>query len=253
MGTWLVAWQPPVPGVPALVCLPQAGAGCGQYRAWNGSLVPYVAVLGVQLPGREERWGDPPAGQFDDVVSEVTAELVDLLAADTEVLIYGHSFGGLLGFEIARALGHGYGRWPRALVVAACRPPGMWVGAGRGLVDDEAELASLLAARGLGPAVLDPDSRAEMIELLRQDARLSMSYETRGDLALPCHLEAWGGSGDATVTPAQLDQWRRHAGGTFRRRDFPGGHTFHTAHAGAVLTALRELAGVPARPAATTG
>jgi surfactin synthase thioesterase subunit len=253
MGEWLVAWDSPGAHPAALVCIPQAGAGCGQYRPWRASLGPAAAVLGLQLPGREERWAEPPAGQFSEVIAGAAAELARLVPAGTAIVIYGHSFGGLIGFELCRALGTRYSRWPAALVVAACRPPACWAGAGRDLLDDDAGLLALLAARGLDPALLDEDSLAEMLEPLRHDARLSLSYQPHGDLMVPCLLEVWGGQGDEMVTPAQLGGWRRHAGGPFRRRDFPGGHAFHAAHPQQVLTALGTLVRAAARSPGVAG
>lgn len=241
IGSWLVPGRPDAGADAVLVCLPQAGAGCGQYRSWQARLGATTSVLGVQLPGREERWAESPAAQFDAVVRIVADRIAAQVPRSIGLFVYGHSFGGLLGYEVARALGRRHGRWPDALVVAACRPPAMWEGAGRGLVDDPVELDALLRARGLGPDILDEDSRAEMIELLRSDARLSLSYRFEGAAAVPCPLEAWGGTDDPTVTVSQLDHWQDYAAGAFRRRQFPGGHTFHSAQPAPVLAAVREV------------
>ncbi|MBI3687537.1 MAG: thioesterase [Actinobacteria bacterium] len=252
MGSWLVPWGVPGAGATVLVCLPQAGAGCRQYRGWRAHL-DVGAVIGVQLPGREERWNDPPADRFDQVVEVVVTELAAMVADDVHLVIYGHSFGGLIGYELARAWGRRRGRWPAAVVVAACRPPALWVGAGRGLVDDETELAALLGARGLDPKLLDEDSRADLIEILRLDARLSLSYRPGDGVTVPCRLEAWGGIGDETVTSGQLDGWSGYTTGPFRRRDLPGGHTFHSTSAGPALAALRDLLGTVASPHGPAG
>src|SRR5688500_2256798 len=129
-GTWLTSWTPEPFSRPVLLCLPQAGAGCGQFRPWQRHLGTDLSVVGVQLPGREARWADPEPSDVEEVVAGVTRELVAALPPNQPIVIYGHSFGGLLGYEITRRLGTAYGRWPNTLVVAACRPPHMWVGAG---------------------------------------------------------------------------------------------------------------------------
>ncbi|MFC7648964.1 thioesterase II family protein [Streptosporangium lutulentum] len=97
----------------------------------------------------------------------------------------------------------------------------------------------LLAARGLGEDDLDEDSRELALEVLRHDARLSLTY-THDDVGQAlCPVEAWGGETDETVTPEQLTGWRDHAGAGFRRRLFPGGHYFCLEYPGAVLPLLR--------------
>ncbi|WP_283138050.1 thioesterase II family protein [Rhizohabitans arisaemae] len=238
---WLVSWRPEPYGRPVVLCLPQAGAGCGWFRSWQHRLGDRLSVIGVQLPGRENRWADPPPESVEAVVEAVTGELVDAMPPGHPFLVFGNSFGGLIGYEITRSLGLRYGRWPLAFVVAACRPPDSWAGAGRGLVEGEEELAGLLDARGLGADDLDEDSREIALEILRQDARLSLDYELRGEPALPCPVEAWGGETDETVTAAQLDGWAGYAAGGFRRRRFPGGHHFAVEHAEALLPLLAGL------------
>lgn len=248
-GAWLRSWVAPGSPGPLLVCLPQAGAGCGQFRAWQQPLAGRAVVVGVQLPGREQRWTEPPVTDLDAAADAVAGELLPLLrgrsgtgSAARRFVVYGHSLGGLLGFEVVRRL-ESSGHPAASLVVAACRPPEHWTGAGRGIVDADDDLDALLSARGLSADDLDEDSRREVLDLVRADARLTLGY--RGDrvgrLATP--IEAWGGLADATVTAEQLDGWAAHACGGFARRTFGGGHYFHSDHGGVVLEILAEMLG----------
>jgi surfactin synthase thioesterase subunit len=118
----------------------------------------------------------------------------------------------------------------------------MWVGAGSGLVDDVDELVRLLADRQLGADELDEDSRELMLEVLRQDARLSLSYVHRGDPHIPCPIEAWGGERDGTVSADQLDGWGTYTAGSFCRRQFAGDHHFTHAQLDLILPMLRAMA-----------
>jgi surfactin synthase thioesterase subunit len=244
-GSWLVPWHQHPDQRPMLLCVPPAGAGCGQFVSWQAELGDDVSVLGVQLPGREARWADPEPASMDDAVAGICAELAKLGSPDQPIVIFGHSFGALLGYEIAKYLRQKRGSWPHAVVVAACRPPHMWVGAGQGLVDDEGELARLLDARGLGADDLDEDSRDLMLEVLRRDARLSRSYRGGHDQAVGCALEAWGGEDDDTVTAEQVVGWRHYAAAGFRSRMFPGGHYFYLAQVRQVLDRLGAMTREP--------
>lgn len=245
-GSWLVPWHPEPAGAPVLLCVPPAGAGCGQFREWQDTLGPGVSVVGVQPPGRESRWMDPEPASMAEAVAEIAAELTALLPAGHPVVAFGHSFGGLLGYEVARLLEEAGVLPPRALVVAACRPPAHWVGAGAGLVDDERELNRLLDARGLDAEDFDEDSRELMLDVLRQDARLSLSYRPRIPSRVDCALEAWGGLDDRTVSPDQAAGWREHAAGDFHARHFPGGHYFCLEDSGPALDLLRSMTTRPA-------
>ncbi|MEV6596463.1 alpha/beta fold hydrolase [Actinoplanes sp. NPDC051346] len=245
-GRWLTAWPPRPAGAAVLLCVPPAGGGCGRYAQWQPLMPPGIGVLGVALPGRERRWSEPPASTLADVVDAVTRELGELTPPELPVVVFGESFGGLIGYEIARQLSGTPGRRPAALAVAACRPPSMWVGAGRGLADDEDELMSLLNLGDLGHEV-DAETLAEMLDVLRQDTRLSLTYAGSSHETLACPVHAWGGADDPVVTSEHLDGWQAYAGHSFSRRQFPGGHHFCSQPDQAVGRSLAELmASVPA-------
>lgn len=177
-----------------------------------------------------------------EAVGAVVAELTDLVPTDHPTILFGHSFGGLLGYEVARSLWRQWRTWPRALVVAACRPPREWVSVGRGLADDEGELTHLLDARGLNAGDMDEDSRELMLEVLRQDARLSLSYAEPDQPVVGCLLEAWGGREDLTVSHEHVAGWGDYAGGEFQERQFPGGHYFCLETPTPALDLLRWMA-----------
>ena len=226
--SWLVPFGP-VGDRPVLVCLPQAGSGCGGFRSWQDEFGAEVAVVGVQLPGREDRFVDPPAESFAAAVDSIVTELRQLLSGQSTVL-FGHSFGGLLGHEVARAVS------VTALVVAASRPPHLSGKAdgsmGAGGADDV--FAGLLDAKDL-----DEDVRELVLEVLAQDAELSATYEDPAGAPVSCPVHAWGGADDEVVTATQLAEWRTYAGASFHQREFPGGHDFCLSPA--AVAALRGL------------
>ncbi|WP_167975466.1 thioesterase II family protein [Lentzea indica] len=223
------------------MCLPPAGSGCRFFRSWQSAAGTGVSVVGVQLPGRENRWRDPAPADVDDAVAAVVGELVGLGALEQPVVIFGQSFGGLLGYEVARRLGDGHGAWPAALVVAACRPPHLWIGAGRGLVDDDQALEQLLQERALDEYELDEGSRQLMLDMLRRDARLSLTYRDPCGATVSCPVWAWGGRDDGTVTAEHLAGWDRYAGASFHHRQFDGGHYFPGQHTDLVVALLRDM------------
>ncbi|WP_051871241.1 thioesterase II family protein [Streptomyces sclerotialus] len=220
MGTWISTWPtgPADSRLPALLCLPPAGAGCQQFRAWQPALAGIAQVYGVQLPGRENRWREPMPDTFGEAVTAVVDELRHTVAADRPLVVFGHSFGGLLGYEVARRVR------PRALVVSACRAPGHWDGAGHGIVEDDAELDKLFDTAGVDPAFLDEDTRALMVAMLRKDAQLSLSYAHTPGARLDVPVHAWGADGDETVSAEELAGWAEVTTAGFHRHTATGGH-----------------------------
>lgn len=241
-GSWLVPFGPQAPGRPVLLCLASAGAGCGQFAAWQDELNAAASVVGVQLPGREGRWAEPMVDKVTDAVGAVVAELPTVVSAEEPLVVFGHSFGALLGYEVVRALEQRNVLSPSVLVAAACRPPRQWIGAGRGLADDESELGRLLDARALDvDSDDDPEARELAMEVLRKDVQLSLSYQDPGKKRLCCALEAWGGENDETVRAEHVMAWKAHTRGAFRCRRFPGGHDFCLPSPGPALAVLTDL------------
>ncbi len=229
---WLLPFAPSG-ARPVLVCLPQAGSGCGAFRSWQDTLGDAATVVGVQLPGRENRFAVPPPESFAHAVAEIVAELVAAVGRPT--VLFGHSLGGLLGYEVARALPEP----PDALVVAASQPPHRCGRTAGIALDTDEGFARTLAAKGL-----DEDMRELAIAVLRQDADMAATYEHPTGTSVPCELHVWGGDADERVPASDLAGWRDYAGGAFHSRQFAGGHEFCLDEPEAVA-AVRAL--LPAR------
>ncbi|MGW4375262.1 thioesterase II family protein [Streptomyces albidoflavus] len=222
---WIAEW--PLAGTPAsapaLVCVPPAGAGCQRFRSWQERLGARAAVYGVQLPGRENRWHDAMPATFDEAVDAATAALTARLAPGRPLVVYGHSFGGLLAYELARRTA------PHALVVSGARAPGR-AGrrtggtAGQDPLDrlfdaDDPDLDPVQAA-----GLRDPWMRELMRDMVRKDAALSRTHVHRPDPPLRIPVHVWGADADTAVAPRELDGWAGTTEGPLHRRRIPGGH-----------------------------
>ena len=59
-------------------------------------------ILAVQTPARENRMAEPVVERVDVLVDQIVPQLVPLF--DRPVVIWGHSFGGIVAFEVIRRL-----------------------------------------------------------------------------------------------------------------------------------------------------
>jgi surfactin synthase thioesterase subunit len=233
-----------------LYCLPYAGGGASAFREWPAAIGSGVEVHAVALPGRESRFGEGP--DFD------IAELADALAAHTDTdgrpfALYGHSLGGVLGFEVIRRLRHAGGRLPVRFYVGASRPPhirapGRFMGLSR---LDDAELIERVGDLGGVPeAVLaEPELMELLLPVLRADfARIdAYRYEPGPPIEVP--IVAFAGRSDTVVPITEVRAWSDHTGAGFRLEQLPGDHFFLRHSREALLGALRAdlLAAVTAR------
>jgi amino acid adenylation domain-containing protein len=237
--SWLVAWHPEPAQRPTLLCLAHGGAGCGRYRSWQDQLGNDVSVVGVQLPGRENRWREEHPSTMAEAAEAVAAEVAGLVAPTAPLVVFGESFGGLLGYEVARRLGE-RGRPPAALVIAASDPPHTWAG-DSGRYGSDAVIQNLLDTSSAEVKELDEDAREYTLGIMRKDGALASTFVLPAETRLGSAVHAWGGDTDELVTPAALDEWSSYTTKEFDRRQFDGGHMFGTELAETTLPLLAKL------------
>ena len=85
-----------------LFCFPYSGGTAAIYRSWPEYFGSDVEIAAIELPGRAWRRHEPPLTSL----LEASQRCVEGLQALTDVpfMLYGHSMGGLLAFEVARTL-----------------------------------------------------------------------------------------------------------------------------------------------------
>src|SRR6185436_18636157 len=81
-----------------LFCFPYAGGGSSVFYKWSEILPPSVEVCPILLPGREHRFKEPLFTRLPELVRAIRQALESYL--DKPFVFYGHSMGGLMGFEM---------------------------------------------------------------------------------------------------------------------------------------------------------
>ncbi|PCC68474.1 medium-chain acyl-[acyl-carrier-protein] hydrolase [Nannocystis exedens] len=234
-----------------LLCLPCAGGGAGTFSRWRAVVPADVELVAAQLPARQDRLGEPPCTRVAAIVELLAAELRRLRPAP--LALFGHSFGALVGFELAR-LAAGAGASPVLLTVAAALAPQRVRG---GVPLHRLADADLLAAmeNWFGARygeLADPELVAAVLRPLRADLEALETYTFVPGPALPCRLAVHGGRADDSLAPEELRAWQQHGAGEFREHWFDAGHFLVDERWREVaLTTLADLdAAMQDRPAA---
>lgn len=224
-----------------LFCLPYSGASAMCYSPWRRALPDWLRVRPLELPGRGMRMDEP----LQSHMASLANQLADEIAAETNApyVLFGHSLGGLLVFELAHALQARGLRAPLALFVSGTAGP-----ARRDVSDyaiektDEQLRERLRELQGTSESVLaNAELMQLMLPILRADFLLcgSFVHGEREPLGVPIHV--FGGKQDS-VTVEQLLDWQEETSSGFSLDMFEGHHFYLVEQQALLLHQLRRYA-----------
>lgn len=228
---WLVR-SVPRPAAPLRIfCFPYAGAGASMYASWARQLPEQVEVIAIQLPGRESRFSEPLLDDVPTIVSAIAREMKPLLA-QKPYLLFGHSLGAILAFEIARYIERMALICPLHLVVSGRQAPRSCVRDEpiHHLADEEfiEELRKLESTPN--EVLSNEDLMAFLLPRIRADFAAAYDYRYERGPKVGFPVTAFGGTDDEDVGDQGLLDWEEECSGEFEALFFEGDHFFiHSA------------------------
>lgn len=221
-----------------LLCFPHGGGGASAYRGWQAVLGGEVGVVPAKLPGRESRSREEPLRSITELSDAAIDPLLEF-AGSREVILFGHSMGALIAYELAHALAD-QGRAVQGLIVSGAVAPHRPDPAEQiHQLPDEQFLAQVMALEGTPAAVLAESGLLDMLlPVLRADFEACETYvwRERPPLRIPVH--AIGGSLDPRAPIEELERWGELTTGGFDSTVLPGGHFYLSQDMDRFLAAL---------------
>ncbi|HET9143881.1 thioesterase II family protein [Actinophytocola sp.] len=236
-GSWIRRFHPAPDRPVRVVFLPHAGGSASYYFPFSRELSARADVLSVQYPGRQDRLTEPLLDDVADLADGVTTALLPWL--DRPTILFGHSLGATIAYEVARRLEHDKSVVPQALVVSGRRAPADLRNQGGHTRDDDFLLAELAEMSGTDSQVLaEPELIKMILPVLRSDYHAAESYTFVAGPPLSCPLLVLTGDADSRVSVAEARNWSEYTTGPSTVEVFPGGHFYLADHREAVLATL---------------
>lgn len=203
-----------------------SGGGVSSFRSLVKLLNSDINVIGVQLPGRENRFQESCIEDLNTVIRDLIKAFKSSLVPNA--IFLGHSMGARLAFECVQAIRLRGISFPQHLIISGRRAPHRpTVDILRSDLTNEEMVTVLKKYGGLNDALLaDEDVLSFLLPLMRSDLKLLEQFQAKVTLPLALPITVIGGFQDQLVLEEDLQAWKRYTAAAFKCRMFEGGHFF---------------------------
>ncbi|WP_226362811.1 thioesterase II family protein [Pseudonocardia sp. ICBG1142] len=234
---WFKRYRPTDDARISLLCFHHAGGTAAMFRGWADRVPASVDLLGVQLPGRADRFGEPAHAHITPLVDDLIDAMEPLF--DRPFALFGISMGARVAWSLAHELRERGLPEPRGLYPACDAGPitddGRWPWENRadGLEGYMREMG------GTPAAVLDqPGLLRALIPTLRCDLMVLSTHPPRPGAPLHVPIRAFAGVDDPVATPERVARWDVETTASFQLDLVPGGHFLSGEAEGRVVRTL---------------
>jgi NADPH:quinone reductase-like Zn-dependent oxidoreductase/surfactin synthase thioesterase subunit len=253
LNPWLVRARGSADAPIRLICFHSMGTGASLFTNFLLNPPDDYDIVAVQTPGRENRISEPVVESVNRLVDQISPQLVPLL--DRPFVIWGHSFGGIVGIEVIRHLRERHNREPIHFVVTGTVAPQLiclWQ-------NREVMLKAMVADNSpeylisLSRYVDNAEFLKAVVLLMRRDYPLLTSYRFQAGAPLSCPITAFAARQDDMVYTDEIRAWSEHTRGGFELIEVDGDHWFLNRNRERITAALAGIAARVARPAGLGG
>ncbi|MGE7881442.1 thioesterase II family protein [Bacillus sp. NPDC094077] len=210
-----------------LFCFPHAGGSAFSYAKWKNYFNPYIEVVPIELAGRGYRIEESLYQSMEEAVNDVYTSIVKQIDHSPYIL-YGHSMGSLIAYEVARKIQDSNNILPEFLVLSGRNHPNSKIKNTRHNLSNEQFKREVIAMGGTPSGVFQSEElMAIFFPILRADFKIVETYIHDNNIQA-CDIDflVFNGKDDEFTTYDQVIKWEQYTNKTCTFHFFEGNHFF---------------------------
>jgi surfactin synthase thioesterase subunit len=219
-----------------IIAIPFAGGDKNAFRAFDKYIPKGIEWITLELPGRGRRFATPLLKSIEDATDDLFAQIKPHIS-NAPYMIYGHSMGTLLGYELTKRIRAEQLQMPVCLYFTGRGAPGAKEVEKRSSLPPDLFWDKVKKMGGLPEEIL---SHNELLELyypiLTSDFKIIEDYEhkeLKDRLPVPIFVtmgtDEIGEEADQT-TREQVNMWENETSKICNFSELPGDHFFILKH-----------------------
>lgn len=209
-----------------LIIFHHAGGSSLAYRALEKFFPKNIKVKYIDLPGRIIFSSQKPYKNMQELIKRLSIKLSQEIQG--KYVMFGHSMGAIVAFELARNLTKFYNMNPQHLLVSGCCAPSRYSNSKpiiNSFLSDEELTQILIDTESVQPEVLQNEEfKALTLFLIRADFKVLESYCYESQSLLKCPITAFSAADDPWAPREYMEYWRFETEGEFDLIPFEGKH-----------------------------
>ncbi|MAD41415.1 MAG: hypothetical protein CL623_03385, partial [Arcobacter sp.] len=209
-----------------LICIPHGGGGPHTYKEWAEKLADFIEVYALCFPGRGSRREEDAIcnmPELRDQISNVIAQI-----SDKPYVMFGHSVGALVAYEVAKEIEKQGIMPPLRLILSAHKTPQHSKETEPMYTLSDEDLMNKILELGLLPE--DVLENKELLDFilppLRADFELSETYEYEKSNALNIPITATFGKTDPLLNEQDIQKWKKYTNSEYKIKEYDGDHFY---------------------------
>ncbi|WP_440880417.1 thioesterase II family protein [Tenacibaculum sp. C7A-26P2] len=227
-----------------IIALPFAGGNKYSFKKLEKFLPNSVAWITLELPGRGGRFDQPILEDINLMVSDLF-EQIKLYVSEDEYMIYGHSMGTVLGYELTKLLVKLKYKLPQCLFFTGRGAPGVHEMDRRSILPKNKFWVRVKNMGGLPKEILEHEELLELFyPILKADFKALENYQfipMHTPLPMPIFINIGADEvGDTIdkISMEAIEAWKKETLFPQKTEFIPGDHFFILTYPEHVVTKI---------------